>query len=545
MLLRDLDAKNDAYDADAWADNEAMYAGGKKFRSRMNRFLTKNPSEPGNVYTMRKAESHYRPYVGSIVDYYVAWLFSANFDIRGTDSESGEAIAKLDDFYSNWKEDVGNDTDLTAFLRERFTQTLVKGASHWLIEFPDDGGLVPQSAYEFHARGLGNAKLRKVECEQVYDWECNEGTDDLAWVILHDLKVPRKDPRSGPRNQIIETWTIYDATNVETFQCVYVVGKRPQPQTDIPSQGLKPHGAQQVPLVTMAVPEGLAVIDRTKEAALANFRLSAALEWGIKRTCYAMPVFKTDDDEKPPIMGTGYYVQIGKDESYEWAAPPTAHLDVTSKEKDSAREEIYRITHQLALSVDNTKAAAVGRSGESKEMDALATRVVLNAFGACVKSAVEKSYEILSDGRGDTEISFSIEGLDSFDTQGVAVLIDNAVKAQPLSIPSKTYKKEVKTRVALAMIPDADQSVKDQVRKEVDEGVENEPDVDPDVLAAAQAHMAASKIIGGADAGTGSDDANSKQTGDRRAGGSQQAKASGNGSGNAAPAPSKSKSSRS
>lgn len=485
MLLKYLDAKHDSYDAECWADNEALYKGGAAFRARIGRFLPQNPQEPSEVYSARKQEARYRPYVGSICDYYVAWLFSANFDVRAKNTETGKPVTELDGFYARWKEDVGEDCDLKDFLRERLKSALTTGCAHWLVVFPDDGLPRTTDKADFRSRGLGDAKLRKVDRSQIYDWQ-EDDDGRLLWVIVHELKHIRLNPRAGKRSTYVETWSLYDAENVETYSVTYEDGRRPKADEEIASIGIRKHGAAQVPLVSMTMPEGLCVVERCKDAQLENFALQSALTWNIKRTCYAMPVFQLTSDEKPPKMGAGYYIMIGAEEKFSWAGPPTEHLAITSEAIDTNREEIYRITHQLALSVNNHKGAAVARSGDSKEQDALSTRVMLNAFGAVVKEALEETYEILSDGRGDIDIEFSIEGLDSFDTAAVSTLIANAVAMNELGIQSATLEKDVKTRVGLAMAPDADQARKDAIRTEIEDGVDNPPE-QPDGEAALHA----------------------------------------------------------
>lgn len=476
MLLKDLDAKHPTYDADAWADNDALYAGGKKFRDRIHRFLPQNPMEPDAVYAQRKNEARYRPYVGSIVDYYVAWLFSATFDIRAK-GEDGEAT-ELDSFYAQWKEEVAEDTDLIDFMRARMTSALVAGAAHWLVEFPDDGQPRETDKADFNARKLGEARLRQIERSEVYDWECDDA-GALVWVNVHDLKTTRADPRAGARSTFVETWKIYDATDCETFRVTYQKGKRPKPTEEIPSLGKRPHGLARVPMVVMAPPAGLEFLERLKDAQLENFSLIAAHNWSIKRTCYAMPVFQVENSSKPPTMGAGYYIMIGKDEKASWIAPPTEHLQITGETIESSREELYRLTHQLALSVNNKKAAAVSRSGESKEQDSLSTRVMLNALGAVAKEAIEQTFDLVSEGRLEN-LSFSIEGLDAFDTEAVSALLANGLQAEKLGLfgKSKTWDKEMTIRAQLGMVPDVDQVVKDAIRKETEDAVDKQPDVD-------------------------------------------------------------------
>lgn len=470
MQIQTLDQKHPTYDADLWADVSALYAGGKKFRERLNRMLIQNPMEPADVYRKRQEEACYRSYLGPIIDYYAAWLFSDALTIRSLDKTTGEAV-EVDDWYAKFKEDVGNDKDMSNFVRERFTEALQKQHAHWLVEFPNDGAPPPVDKAEFTQRKLGNARLRKVDREDLYDWECTE-EGDLVWCIVHSQKLVRPDPRR-PRDTVVETWEIFDAGNVETFILTYKKGERPPKETEVPSQGVRPHGAKRVPLVTLKVSDGLWIGGRVFAPQLEHFRLSCALTWAIRRSCYAMPILKIENGDNPPAMGTGYYLKMGIKESFEWAAPPDGPFAVIAGQVDTQRDEIYRITHQLALSVDGST-TAVGRSGESKEADSLATRVMLIAYGSDVREAVEETFEIVSDGRGDEDITFSVEGLDDFETTAPADLVATATSADILNIPSPTFRKELYTRVAFALIPDVDQKTRETIKTEIDEGVDED-----------------------------------------------------------------------
>lgn len=524
MILDYLDAKHDSYDAERWADNRAIYTGGAEFRARIARFLPRRPKEPQDQYGDRQREACYRPYVGSIVDYFTAWLFSASFSVRAQNKKTGKQIDEVDEFYGRWKEDVGEDQDITEFMRDRFTDALQTGCSYWLVEFPDPGDTTNLSRADYDNLGLGHPALCRLSRDQIYDWEC-DGDGNYIWAIVHGISKIRTDPRMGKRDTYIETWELYDSEFVELYEIQWKEGQRPVGTTNIPPKSRRRHGARQVPIVEFEIPPGLAVVERVKEAQIAQFRLSSALDWGIKQTCYATPIFKLEDAAKPPVMGTGYYMMIGKEEDVVWIAPPTDHLDVTAQEKESAREEIYRITHQLALSVNNREPGAVSRSGESKEQDALSTRVMLNAYGSLVKEALEETYEIVSDARGDVEVTFSVEGYDSFDTQAVGVLLANTQLVKDLAIPSKTVTKEIFKRAALAAMPDADQSVKDVVRDEIDKGVDEMPD--PVEAENARLHAMASGLAG-------TPDGSKKPSGNRAAGGSQPTETAGGGSRRAA-----------
>src|SRR5262245_18458260 len=130
MLLELLNAKHPSYDADTWCKYDALYRGGKKFREHIGEFLKQNEVEPVQVYARRRDEAYYRSYLGPIVDFFAAQLFTAPMVIRARDAE-GEPT-EADPFYSSFKEDVdGLGLDLIDFMRSRFVTALVKCASWW------------------------------------------------------------------------------------------------------------------------------------------------------------------------------------------------------------------------------------------------------------------------------------------------------------------------------------------------------------------------------------------------------------------------------
>lgn len=461
MQLKLLQAKHPSYDAETWADYWALYKGGKTWRERAHRFIARNPQEPEDVYLQRVKAAHYRSYMGPIIDYFVSFLFTSQLIIR---AQRDEQQVDPDPFYGLLKEDCdGRGTDLIDLLRNRLTRALVEGCSYWLLEMPDDGGAPPVDRAEWTQRGLGRARLRMLDRSSLLDWDCDE-YGNLLWMLTYASRRPRWDPRA-PRNATLHTWRLYDQQTVETFQLVQEDGEHLAPEQEVPSFGARPHGFGRVPLISLELPDGLWIADRIESPQREHCALSNAHTWLIRRTCYAMPVFKVKNREPPPVMGAGYYLMIGADESFEWAAPNTTAFDAIRQEVTAQKDEIHRIVHQMAQGVENN-AAAVGRSAASKQADAVSTRVMLEALGACVREAVGRTYELLTSGRGE-DYRWSIEGLQGYQTEDVAALLEAITQAITLDIPSPTFGEEIRARAALALLPDADQAVKDQIRQEV------------------------------------------------------------------------------
>ena len=485
MKVALLATQHPTYQPDVWRRYDALYRGGEVFRSRIAEFLPKNPNEPPNVYSSRCEEAHFTGYAGPICDWFAAKLLSASLAVKATTPDGKTVTA--DPYYAPWKEDVdGAGTDLVDFVRQRFTEALVKGRAWWLAEIPDDDTPEPTNRRQWEDSGRGNVMLTPLDNEQVLDFHA-DARGNLLWAIVYSIETPREDPKKD-RETISERWAIYTAENVETWGVDYpakeprpedakLIGTKPNPFGRVPlvrlgfvgTRGVKVKGGGKAFNVSSGALEGFWLMRRLADPQIAHFRSSAALDWSIKRTCYAMPVFQLEDDEKPPVMGAGYYIKIGVNEKATWIAPPTAHLDVLAKRCETLQQEVYRVANQMAQGVNNN-AAAVGRSGESKQADAASTEVVLRVYGALCREAIEATYDLVSLARGEDTV-WAIDGFDIFSVADASSLVETIRAVETLSIPSTTLRKELMVRIGDALLPNAAQPIKDAIRDEIDAGV--------------------------------------------------------------------------
>lgn len=464
MKIKTLDQKHPSFDEDRWDQIDALVKGGTHFHDKIRKFLPKNPAEPGLQYAQRCQEAHYHSYMGSIVNLYVSWLFASNFSLKAYERDTKKALTEPDKFYGQFQERVHGETTLTDFMKDRFRDALGIKKAHWIAELPSNNGVAPQDKAEFEQRDLGRATLKPLDRCDVFDWECDDN-GELVWCIVHTQAEVRATPDDS-RDTIVRTWRVYDRENVTTYQVSYKKREKPSPETELVGE-TAPHGFKRVPLITLELKEELCIGYATFDPQLEHFRRSAALSWLIRRTCYAQPLFKVEDGEKLPTMGAGYAIVIGQEDDMMWTAPPNAPFDVLQKNIESKRDDIYRIVHQMAQAVDNN-AETVGRSAESKEIDAAATRIMLNAYGSAVSKAIEETLELISEARGDANYEWSVEGFSGYDTATASTLLANIEQSRLLGIPSKTFHKEVCTKAALALLPEVDQRVKDDIRKEIE-----------------------------------------------------------------------------
>lgn len=462
MQLKQLCARHPRSDEKLFLKYQCLFQGGKLFRDNIKSFLNIAPNEDVSNYIRRCQEASYRSYIAPIINDYSSKLFSAPYVIRASRNEND---IKLDEFYTQFKEDVDLvGTDLTSFLKCRFQESLVKGASYWIAELPDDGMEWPENLSDFKERGLDRAYLREIPTESLTDWECDD-LGNFEWCIVHSKKYKRVSPISD-RSFCTETWKIYDNQNVEIFQITYEPSKKPKATDEVQSIGKFPHHFSRIPIIGICLPYGLWLTDLTADAQIEHFRLSAALGWNLRRSANAVPVFKLKSADSPPVA-TAAGMIIGQEEDFAFVEPNGGSTKTLQDEIEKQKDEIYRISSQMALSVNNY-ASNIGRSGTSKQEDKAVSDVCLSAYATIVKEAIEKTYELISDARGDYDIKFSIEGMNQFNSVDVSQLIEDAKIARELNIQSETFHKELDYRIAEIMLPfDTKQDIKDAVKQEI------------------------------------------------------------------------------
>jgi len=467
MKIKELNIKNKCYDKDLLRKYKSLYEGGKTFKENIGLFLNKNIFEGQDDYISRCKEACYEPYINTLVNQFGSQLFSSPFEIK-MDRQND------DEFYMNFKEDcdlIG--TDLSTFVHKLFTNALVKGSSWLLAKMPDDEGVPAQSLAEFKERELGRVWINCVETEDVYDWEVDDVTSQYLLVITHDSQKKRVSPRDD-RRIVTETWRIYDSEYVETFQIRYRDDQMPSEETIVPSLGKIKHGFTRVPLLRLEIPIGLWLTNRLADAAIEQFRMDNALGWAMRRSCYPVWVYNASDSEN--VRGSlikssdGFGVMIGENEKFAPQSPDSKPFEQIAARVNNKKDELHRLALQMALAIDNT-ASAVRRSGESKAQDVQATEIILYAYADLVKGFIETLYELISDSRGDVELTFSIEGMDKFIIDDTESILRSATMAQkfPFLMKSQTFNTQLANMLSSILLPRVSDEIKKQISDEINE----------------------------------------------------------------------------
>lgn len=447
-----------------------LFAGGAQFRQHIGTYLPQHDVEPGAVWERRKRLAHYVNYTAPIVNLFASLVASDSLSL----DDAG-------DWWSAWDKNVdGLGTDLEVFAKRRLVDALVAQRSWWRVELPTPD-TTPDSRAQFDALGLGDARLVAVPTRNIVHW-CREEDGSYRWVVEYDRREELEDWLDAAPT-LTETWTLWHADgSTRRWQLRYAKGSNAPAEAAEVEAPYNPLGTS--PLVCLEMPSELYLLNLLADGQLELFRKRCALSWAIDRTCYAMPVLKTASKKKPDLMGAGYYLQLGKDDSLEWPAPPSSPFDTISAYIATLKDEVYRVAQQMASGVDNN-AAAVGRSGESKKADAEATTTVACALGKLVREALQKTAALIASARNEEPPK--VCGYDEYKEDDLAELVDTAVNAKLLEIPSATFRKILQQRIAKASLEDLDEETKQKIDDEIAAANEPAPVVDESTNDAADA----------------------------------------------------------
>jgi hypothetical protein len=217
----------------------------------------------------------------------------------------------------------------------------------------------------------------------------------------------------------------------------------------------------------MELPDGLWCMNKLERLAREHFNKRCALSWAEYKTLFqeryefeappdpatAGPAIAEDEDRPlNQVRGLGYTQVRAAGDRVEYIGPDSAPFEVALKSLKDLRDEMHRVTHQMALTFDNSP-AAIRRSGESKAQDKASHAVVLMGLGQYVR---EHAYDIvttISMGRGD-DLEWTASGMNKFDSQSMGDLIIEAETLENINIPSPTFQLRHKYLIAKTKLGD-------------------------------------------------------------------------------------------
>jgi hypothetical protein len=343
--------------------------------------------------------------------------------------------------------------------------------SYVLIDFPRVDGEVSNRAEE-DAIGKSRAYLVNYTAPQLINWKA-DGKGALEWVIL---KTHRTYQESFDETEVVseDQWAYYDRENFRTYRL------RRTERTDGSDAGAKGasdgielvdqgrHGLaeiRRVPLVKLAVTDGLWLANKAALLQQEHFNKSNALAWALHMGLFAMPVIYSER-EWQQIVGEAYYIQLGPNDRFGWTEPEGNVFQIAADNLDRIKDEIYRVCY-LMTQAGGREARHLGQSGASKQRDFAITHEVLRAYGGLIKGFLGEVFELVRRARRD-DAEIAITGMDQFNDPDFSEELANAAGLQELGIRSARLDREIRKRVAMKYLEGASQETKNEVAREID-----------------------------------------------------------------------------
>jgi hypothetical protein len=378
----------------------------------------------------------------------------------------------VESFFTEFGEDCDcRGTSLLEMARRVFIQCLVFRESYVLIDFPRVDGEVLNRAEE-DAIGKSRAYLVNYTAPQLINWKA-DGKGALEWVIL---KTHRTYQESFDETEVVseDQWAYYDRENFRTYRL------RRTERTDGSDAGAKGasdgielvdqgrHGLaeiRRVPLVKLAVTDGLWLANKAALLQQEHFNKSNALAWALHMGLFAMPVIYSER-EWQQIVGEAYYIQLGPNDRFGWTEPEGNVFQIAADNLDRIKDEIYRVCY-LMTQAGGREARHLGQSGASKQRDFAITHEVLRAYGGLIKGFLGEVFELVRRARRD-DAEIAITGMDQFNDPDFSEELANAAGLQELGIRSARLDREIRKRVAMKYLEGASQETKNEVAREID-----------------------------------------------------------------------------
>jgi hypothetical protein len=518
LRFADLKIRHPEYDLAFITECRALYAGGRRLLADpevMKRLFRKNPYEDNDVYAERLARAHYFPYAGAILDQLVAGLGAdpLNVSFAEEDDKGKRTIDADGEWWERWVSDVTCDADeddeesekpddseereggkpIHEFMLE-IAREAEQTRSAWVlctIEEYTGADADPEAPPTSAPKSDAMPCLSLVRAENVIDWQYTSGRKpELEYVLTLEQRTVRST-LSARRNLIEQTYTLWTPTESVTYVVMYDPKQEPTDETEIKPTTFEPHPFGVVPFYRFELPEGVFGMGKMHSLAREHFNKRCAMSWAEYKSLFPilyeflgseggteMPVPSAQRDAgraTNQVRAQGWTQVRGKDDKAEWISPdPVAYTSARESCNDIMRE-MYRVMHSMAQSA-NMDAAALQRSGKSKEQDTASTEVVLDFLGSLLRRAARRLMRLAAKGVGKTLPPADVSGLEHFDAEGVVDAINEAVTLQNgLTIKSALFWELYLSRTVNKILGDrASQEQRETIRKQISEGLVQE-----------------------------------------------------------------------
>jgi hypothetical protein len=494
--------RNPAYVPRRWEELSDLYVGGYPLLDKASKYMPRFVGENAQRYAERLAASSYVNHFGQITDFFVANLFSQELVVTAAadapDPDTTGSAPHDDGFYDAFAHDADlRGTTLVKVLRQLFTTALIKGKALLAADLPALESRAVNLAEE-NAVGASRGYVFEVPAEQLVDWEYDD-RGRFAWAILERVICRRASPLES-RNLLVEEFKVWtqdgDVARWDLYRTApHKPSQRIGEDVDVPRVGGGRTSFRQIPLLELSMAPGLWVGNKVGCLSREHFQRRSALNSAENKSLFAIPFVKLGPEisapgdalpsevQQNPNRGRDPraefnrrgYVVLGKDDDIGFREPEGRAYDLIDKQLDKLVDEMFRVVHQMAASVSATT-TALGRAAASKAEDRSATEVVLGAYGALIRDFAKRIYDCIAAARGE-HVVWTPHGLDKFDLEDRDGILKEALAVDSIAIPSATFKKVYKTKLAFALVGNVPPETQDVIREEIEAGVEAEAEL--------------------------------------------------------------------
>lgn len=500
LKYRRLKQTHPEYDGGYWREIRALYEGGKRLLrdpTLIEQLFPRQPGETAESYGARKAVIFYVSHLGTIIDFIVAGLATDPARLVPPADESAKEGERptLEEFYAEFEKDCspvgGEKQPFAELLRDVARTGLLLGRWWTLVDLPKApaDAPAPRTEKEQIDAGLLEGYAVEIAPECVLDWERDEVSGELLWANVRTRHCRRADMTSA-RDVIRDEYRYYTRDAWALYVVEYSKDKsvpsaklEPDDDKDIAPTTEGTHTMGRVPVIPGALPVGLWAGNKLHSLAVEYLQKSNALSWAQTRALFPIlyeflgselpgtdtPISEAQTNPKRADArpkGVGIAQIRGQDDDAKYVAPPTEAFVHASTSLKELREDMYRVTYQMALAEDNT-GAVIKRSADSKKLDHTSTNVVLGKVGTHVRNHGDIVVNTVAIGRKDDD-GYTTAGMEKFDVAELAEQIEQAIAIETVSIPSATYQKKRKLRLVRTDLGDeATPEVMKEVEKEL------------------------------------------------------------------------------
>jgi hypothetical protein len=504
LLISQLMATHDDYDADKIKLYNALYAGGDEFDCIKDKYLRYRQLElrrsagGKRLREARLAAAPYGPRVAGIANFLINACLKNPPKIIATmpqpepeksqvspDASSDQAPERLKledrppvsdeeqsrlDYYNDLNDDCdGTGTTLWDYSRSLLRQMIVQQCGYLTLN-PPDPTIEADSEAQQKQDGQFDIKFGLLNASDMLDQASDK--EGLAWVKVY-TKDSERPSMFLPPNKIVHTWRfinreysvdyiaeqiIDDDGNVEEFDEDDVAVAQDPVYSDLKT----------LPIIPVEISD-LHLFEQLAQPALAVWNREASITYNLDSTGWQQMVLKTSKTTAEVgeiVTSEDGCVVVETDGDLKYAAPTGDTSDALEGNLDKLIIELYEI---VTAGVLQQSGAGGGkdegrRSGKSKQIDYQSLSYLVSAFATTLKRALRCAIDIIQDLRGDDDITVSVEGLDDYDTMSDSDKVDLATAFLALPGMPPAAVSYFKEQLCLSLIKGAPQDVIQQIR---------------------------------------------------------------------------------